>query len=434
MHKGHKSLAIAVLGFVLAAGGYGYAQVEPAEWESRAVEGSRGDFQMVNGEERQIRYNEGPYNRQAGNNWRQYRTHAYDDNIPDLPVTEATMPTDIEGDPEKGFALFTSGKGPCTACHLVREDHWPMGNIGPDLSHYGEIERDPQELYQMIYDIRVVYPDSIMPPWGVTGRYTPEDIVHVMAFLATQKGEPVERDDPNIDPNTRAVSVGFGDNLDPTNNPAVFLMEDIEVRWDEPAANGNSCGTCHEGGVQSMRGVATKWPKYVPEYNRVMSLEDFLAPHAEETLGQHLYPAQGEDNIYMVGLIKMQSNGMPVDLDLDNPETQAALARGEETFNKRVGQRNHACADCHVEGPGKGGGMFLGGRLLGKVDAPLTHHFPTYRTNFTRVWDIRKRFQWCMLPLGMNFIPGDSVEYAELELYLTSIGQGKPLNVPGIGH
>jgi L-cysteine S-thiosulfotransferase len=78
--------------------------------------------------------------------------------------------------------------------------------------------------------------------------------------------------------------------------------------------------------------------------------------------------------------------------------------------------------------------MFLGGRLLGKVDAPLTHHFPTFRTNFDRVWDIRKRFQWCMLPLGMNFIPGDSVEYAELELYLTSIGQGKPLNVPGIGH
>jgi hypothetical protein len=39
-----------------------------------------------------------------------------------------------------------------------------------------------------------------------------------------------------------------------------------------------------------------------------------------------------------------------------------------------------------------------------------------------------------MLPLGMNILPADSVEYAELELYLTSFSQGKPMNVPGIRH
>jgi L-cysteine S-thiosulfotransferase len=433
MQDGRKKLGLAAV-VVLVAGGYVYAQTEPIEWESRAVEGSRGEFQTVDGVELQIRYNEAPYTGNARDNWRDYRTYASDDDIPEPPVTEATMPDDIEGDPERGFQLFTGRQGPCTACHVVREDHWPMGNIGPDFTHYGEIDRDPQETYQMIYDIRVYYPESVMPPWGVIGRYSPEDIVHIVAYLDTQKGEPVEREDPNIDPWTRAPSVGFGDNLDPTNNPAILMFEDMEARWDEPAANGMSCGSCHEGGVQSMAGVATKWPRFVPEYGRVMSIEDFLAPHAEETLGENLYPTQGEDNIHMVGLIKMQSNGMPVDLDLDNPETQAALARGEELLHKRVGQRNHACVDCHVDAPGKGGGKYLGGRLLGKVDQPLTHHFPTFRTNFSRAWDIRKRFQWCMLPLGMNFIPGDSVEYAELELYLTSLGQGEPLNVPGLGH
>jgi hypothetical protein len=34
----------------------------------------------------------------------------------------------------------------------------------------------------------------------------------------------------------------------------------------------------------------------------------------------------------------------------------------------------------------------------------------------------------------MNYLPADSVEYAELELYLTSFAQGKPLSVPGIRH
>ncbi len=47
---------------------------------------------------------------------------------------------------------------------------------------------------------------------------------------------------------------------------------------------------------------------------------------------------------------------------------------------------------------------------------------------------MRKRFQWCMTPLGMNMLAADSIEYAELELYLTSFDNGKPLNVPGIRH
>jgi hypothetical protein len=39
-----------------------------------------------------------------------------------------------------------------------------------------------------------------------------------------------------------------------------------------------------------------------------------------------------------------------------------------------------------------------------------------------------------MTPLGTNMLAADAVEYAELELYLTSFDQGKPLSVPGIRH
>lgn len=412
----------------------GFGQDKPVEWKSRAIEESQGPIKTIDGKEVQVRYNQGPYNR-VRQNWAAYRTHAYDDNRPEPGVTKATMPKDVKGDPEKGKALFTSrAKGPCTACHVIRDDFWPMGNIGPDFSHYGEIGRPDEEIFQLIYDIRTQFPESIMPPWGTVGIYTPEEIVHIVAFLQSQKGPPVERKDPNIDPNTRYVSEGFGDNLDPTNNPGLVMAEEAEALWSKAGPNGKSCASCHSGGVAAMKGVATKWPKFVAKYNRVMAIEDFLAPHTEDTMGGNVLPAQGEDNIRLTALIKYQSAGMPVELDLDSAEVKAALKRGEGTFNKRVGLRNHACADCHTEGAGKGGGMFLGGRKLGTVDAPLSHHFPTFRTNFTRLWDIRKRFQWCMLPLGMNFIPGDSVEYAELELYLTSFGQGKPLNAPGMGH
>lgn len=425
---------LSAAGVALLGTSHALAQTAPTKWQSRAIEASQGLIKVIDGKEVQIRYREGPYSG-VPNNWAAYRTHAYDDNRPEPPVTKAKMPAGIKGDEKKGYALFTSrAKGPCTACHVVRPDFWPMGNIGPDFTKYGEVGRSDEEIYQLIYDIRVHFPKSIMPPWGVIGVYTPEDIVHMVAFLKSQKGPEVKRKDPNIDPKTRAMPVGFGDNLDPTNNPAVLLAEARRALWTKAGPNGKSCASagCHTGGVESMKGVATKWPKYVAKYGRVMSIDDFLGPHGEDTMGGNVLPPQSEDNIHLTALIKMQSTGMPVQLDLNSPEIKAALERGKATFNKRVGLRNHACADCHTAE--KGGGKFLGGRLLGLATAPLTHHFPTYRTNFTRSWDIRKRFQWCMLPLGMNFIPGDSVEYAELELYLTSLGQNKPLNVPGIGH
>jgi len=164
-----------------------------------------------------------------------------------------------------------------------------------------------------------------------------------------------------------------------------------------------------------------------------MSVEDFLSVHAPETTGLAM-PSESNDNLDMTMLVKMASNGMPVNVDTTSPEARAALARGRASFYKKVGQRNHACADCHTKEAGRGAEKFLGGRLLGDVEAGLTRHFPTWRTNFQVVWDMRKRMQWCMLPLGMNILPADSIEYAELELYLTSFDKSKPMSVPGIRH
>ena len=64
----------------------------------------------------------------------------------------------------------------------------------------------------------------------------------------------------------------------------------------------------------------------------------------------------------------------------------------------------------------------------------LTRHFPTWRTSQNDAWDMRRRFQWCMTPLGANMLAADAIEYAELELYLAQFDNGKPMSVPGIRH
>src|SRR5206468_1684844 len=268
------------------------------------------------------------------------------------------------GDPARGRALFRDrAKGPCAGCHLVPgDDVWPAGSVGPDLSTIGDRRLPGPYLYQLLWDPRVVFPHTVMPPWGRNGVFTPEEITHLVAYLQTLTGPLPPETDPDRNPFTRKKPIGFGDNLDPTNNPAILLAEDAQGRWGEKGPAGRACADCHAGG----------------------------------------------------------------------PAERAAIARGQATFNRKVGERNHSCADCHA--PDRGANKFLGGRLLADVADGLTRHFPTWRTSQGEVWDLRKRFQWCMTPLGTNMLAADSVEYAELELYLTTFDAGKPLRVPGIRH
>jgi sulfur-oxidizing protein SoxA len=183
----------------------------------------------------------------------------------------------------------------------------------------------------------------------------------------------------------------------------------------------------------AMNGVAARYPQPGARYGRVMSIEDVLTVHAPATTGAP-FLAESAENLDLTMRIRMASNDMPVSLDLGRPDSQAALARGRASFQRRVGQRDHACADCHAADSGRGAGKFLGGRLLASVETGLTRRFPTWRTSQGDVWEMRKRMQWCMTPLGTNMLAADAVEYAELELHLASFDQGTLISVPGIRH
>jgi sulfur-oxidizing protein SoxA len=420
---------------VLAAGCGGLTtgggeQASVPEWTSHAIPEARGEFRVrPDGTREAMRYKGWTSRDFAG-----FRTYAYDDTRPEIPIVRGRPPDGVQGDAVKGRALFLRrDKGPCTGCHLVPgRDVWPAGSVGPDLSTIGDRGLTDAYLYALVYDPRPIFPATAMPPWGSAGILTPEEIVHVVAYLQSLRGPRAPEPNAERDPTTRPRPPGFGDNLDPTNNPAVVLAEGAEALWAAGGPRGRACADCHAGGpAVAMRGVATRYPRHVPAWRRVMSLEDFLAVHGPATTGQAL-PSEGADNLALTMLVKMASNGLPVAVDTASAPARAALERGRASFYRRVGERNHACADCHTVD--RGANKFLGGRLLANVTDGLTRHFPTWRTDRAEPWDLRKRFQWCMTPLGSNMLAADSVEYAELELFLASFDVGKPLSVPGIRH
>jgi sulfur-oxidizing protein SoxA len=422
------SLALLAVGCATAADQADYASVP--RWTSRAIPEARGDIRTEpDGRRVAVRYP-----RWTTRDFGRFRTYAYDDVRPAPPVQRAAMPPGVTGDAAKGRALFLNrAKGPCTGCHLVPgDDVWPAGSVGPDLSTLADRKLPDAYLYQQLWDARVTFPSTVMPPWGAQGTFTPEELVHLVAYLQTLRGPAAPENDPDRNPFTRRKPVGFGDNLDPTNNPAVLRAEAAEALWTARGPAGKSCADCHAGDAQrSMRGVAARYPAHVAAHGRVMAIEDFIAVHGPETTGTPL-AVESPQNVDLTMLIKMASNGLPVAVDTTSPPARAALARGKASFEKRVGERNHSCADCHT--PERGANKFLGGRLLADVTVGLTRHFPTWRTSQNNAWDMRRRFQWCMTPLGMNMLPADAIEYAELELYLTQFDNGKPMSVPGIRH
>jgi sulfur-oxidizing protein SoxA len=413
------------------------------EWKTRAIPLSQGVVKETDGKRMQVRY---PGFRES-RSFDQWPTYAH--GSPEyFPPKKGQMPAGIKGDPKKGQALFRAGaKGPCTGCHLIPDAKvWPMGNVGPDLRTIGDRGLPDSHLYQIVYDPRVIFgPDSPMAPFGASGMWTEEEMVHVVAYLQSLKGNPPGvppkvTDDKQWNPFTRdVVRLDFGDPLDPTGNPALGIAEAEAVPlWSRPGPKGQSCAGCHGligtpdaqrplGVIQSMVGAGTRYPKWFDQYRRMMSIEDLLAVHAPETTG-HEMPTQGLQNLAMSVLIKNQSYGMPYQIDLGDPNVQAAVKRGEELFNRRVGQRGQACANCHTE---RGGAhKFLGGRFLGSLGKDTMVNHPYFRTSQGALWDMRIRMQWCMTPLLTNMLPGDAPEYADLETFLVSKQQGHKLEVP----
>src|SRR5947208_10015096 len=99
-------------------------------WTTRAIPEARGDVrQAADGTRVAVRY-KGWTTRDYG----AFRTYAYDDARPELPVRSAAPPAGTTGDPLKGRRLFLyRAKGPCKGCLLVPRDVvWRADSARPD--------------------------------------------------------------------------------------------------------------------------------------------------------------------------------------------------------------------------------------------------------------------------------------------------------------
>jgi sulfur-oxidizing protein SoxX len=93
----------------------------------------------------------------------------------------------LNGNAAKGKQIAQArNRGNCLACHVMPGGSQP-GSRGPDLSHFGSTGRSAAEAYAMVWDMRTVNPETLMPPFGTNEILTDQELRDVVAFLLSSK-------------------------------------------------------------------------------------------------------------------------------------------------------------------------------------------------------------------------------------------------------
>ncbi|OOG23414.1 sulfur oxidation c-type cytochrome SoxX [Thioalkalivibrio denitrificans] len=136
-------------------------------------------------------YADTPANRPAGGPpFAQWPCHSYTHpcgEIPTRPAVSAQMPSDLEGDPDRGRALaHNRSKGNCLTCHMMQGGA-QGGTVAPDLSQYATWGRSTEEIYARIHDQRAFIAGTVMPPFGTNEILTEQEIMDIVSYLKNSR-------------------------------------------------------------------------------------------------------------------------------------------------------------------------------------------------------------------------------------------------------
>ena len=202
--------------------------------------------------------------------------------------------------------------------------------------------------------------------------------------------------------------------------PYEIALDEGRELFETPFTNGASYADCFGDGA-----VKQKYPHFDEAAKAVVTLEmavnECRADHGEPALDY-----ASAELINVVTFIAYESRGHPVAVAApESAAARAAYEEGKRFYSSRRGQLNFACVSCHVQ---------LAGNMLRaeKLSASLGHvtHWPVYRLKWQEVGGLHKRFQECNSQVGAEPFALQSIEYRNLEYFLSYLSNGLELNGP----
>ena len=205
---------------------------------------------------------------------------------------------------------------------------------------------------------------------------------------------------------------------DEATGPAAFSLLDGETLWNrKEGLAGVACASCHA----SMKGVAARYPtaKKIP-----INLEQQINVCRAERQKAPPFAYESRELLALTAYVARQSRGLPIAIER-NDATAPFIAAGRDAFNRRRGQLNLSCAQCHDDNWGK--------RLAGSA-IPQAHPtgYPIYRLEWETVGSLQRRLRNCLTGIRAETPPFGAQELVELELFLMLRANGMRLETPAV--
>jgi len=187
--------------------------------------------------------------------------------------------------------------------------------------------------------------------------------------------------------------------------------------WKRKFKDGRSLASCFPNGG---RRVAVAYPQYHPRLKLVFTLEmainQCLKAHHEPLLDYTDPQTMGAITAYVRSL----SNGFRIAVRVPSA-AEPHFEQGRRLYFSRLGQRNFACASCHLQGAGKR-----------YADMPLSPAVgQAVGWPYIRAGDpvtLQAQIRQCLERMGAAPFPAGSEELNDLEYFLTDLSNGLPIH------
>jgi L-cysteine S-thiosulfotransferase len=210
---------------------------------------------------------------------------------------------------------------------------------------------------------------------------------------------------------------------DELGNPAQLLVDQARVLWSQaPSNKGKACAECH-GKVETMKGVATHYPKVIDKHG-LTNLEGRINTCRTEQQGQSAWAYESPQLLGLTALIATQSRGLSNQSSIEG-KAKPHFEAGQALYYERMGQMNLSCAHCHEKNAGR--------RLLAEVISQgHPNAYPIYRLEWQATGSLHRRFRSCLNGVKAELWPQGSSPFLNLELFLAWRGQGIGIETPGV--
>ncbi|KJS34479.1 MAG: cytochrome C [Rhodospirillaceae bacterium BRH_c57] len=207
-------------------------------------------------------------------------------------------------------------------------------------------------------------------------------------------------------------------------NPSFLWVDKAAELWTTADGTaGKSCADCH-GDVESLKGAATKYPTTDAATGKFMNVELKINDCRERQMGAAPFKFESDELLGMTTLVKLQSRGMPMNIDITGPN-EKWFKKGEEFYFTSRGQLDLACADCHITNEG----MYMRAE---KLSQGQPNGFPTYRMKWQKLGSLHRRMRGCNDNIRAEKLKGLGEDYLAVETYISWRASGLPVETPSV--